>query len=498
MRLNGRSECCWVDTLPPYRNSRYRASAATGVAVVGGGIVGLTTALLLARAGRRVTVLEARTVGHGVTGRSTAKITSQHTLIYASLIRTSGDGACAPLCGRERRWRQNGPATRRRAWHRVRSRAKGCLRVHASAGSTQCAGARSGGGMRAGLAGGRRGTCAAAVRERGRRSLSWSGAVQPRALSRRAGKRHSRRGRAGVRQRSGDKGRQGSGEHPLAPGSWKACTSTRTTSSSRPTCRSGRRVRSTAARSRAVTSRWLFGRVAGWRSMACSLVSIRPPIRCAWGAIATAPSPWCWGRNSRRATTKMSLADSRGSRRGPATISTWAPWRGDGSTRITIRPTGCPSPARCRRVSGGLFVATGFGGWGISNGTAAAMLIADQLLERPNAWASLYDPSRRTPEHFNRGGDSRSMTRSVEDIMPGEGGVVVRGRQKIALWKSADGTPHALSASCTHAGCTVTWNNAALTWDCPCHGSMFSREGDVLHGPATKPLKPVRMPARRR
>lgn len=63
------------------------------------------------------------------------------------------------------------------------------------------------------------------------------------------------------------------------------------------------------------------------------------------------------------------------------------------------------------------------------------------------------------------------------------------------MWKEADGTPHALSAACTHLGCTVTWNNADLTWDCPCHGSMFAREGDVLHGPATESLEPAKLPA---
>ena len=87
--------------------------------------------------------------------------------------------------------------------------------------------------------------------------------------------------------------------------------------------------------------------------------------------------------------------------------------------------------------------------------------------------------------------------RSVEQIRPGQGGVIKRGKQKIAVWKSAEAKPHAVSASCTHMGCTVTWNNAEQTWDCPCHGSMFSCDGQVIHGPATRPLAPKRLAANR-
>jgi Rieske Fe-S protein len=122
------------------------------------------------------------------------------------------------------------------------------------------------------------------------------------------------------------------------------------------------------------------------------------------------------------------------------------------------------------------------------------MLIADQLLGRPNPWRSLYDPARRASSQFNRGGESQSRVRGVEQIERDSGGVVTRGRQRIAVWRSAEGALHAVSARCTHMGCTVTWNNAQHTWDCPCHGSVFARDGSVLHGPAVEPLKPLRVP----
>jgi Rieske Fe-S protein len=78
--------------------------------------------------------------------------------------------------------------------------------------------------------------------------------------------------------------------------------------------------------------------------------------------------------------------------------------------------------------------------------------------------------------------------RRIEQIPLGGGGVIKQGKEKLAVWRSPSGKLQALSASCTHMGCTVTWNNADLTWDCPCHGSMFSCDGAVIHGPATKAL----------
>jgi Rieske Fe-S protein len=118
----------------------------------------------------------------------------------------------------------------------------------------------------------------------------------------------------------------------------------------------------------------------------------------------------------------------------------------------------------------GLYIATGFNAWGIGNGTAAGILIAQQILGKPPHWASVYDPMRKEPIKFNKGSDSQSIVHSLEDIKPGSGAVMNLGRGKIAVWKGDDGTPHAVSASCTHKGCTVTWNNADRTWDCPVMG----------------------------
>src|SRR5262245_32397698 len=142
----------------------------------------------------------------------------------------------------------------------------------------------------------------------------------------------------------------------------------------------------------------------------------------------------------------------------------------------------------------GLYIATGFNAWGISNGTAAGILIAEQILGGSPDWAPVYDPMRKVPRKFNKGGDSRSLVHSLDDIEAGGGAVMNLGRGTIAVWKGADGIPHAISASCTHKGCTVTWNNADRTWDCPCHGSIFAIDGSVIHGPAVEPLSPKKLP----
>jgi Rieske Fe-S protein len=82
---------------------------------------------------------------------------------------------------------------------------------------------------------------------------------------------------------------------------------------------------------------------------------------------------------------------------------------------------------------------------------------------------------------------------SLEEIAYGEGGVLVRDEEKIAVWRDEAGKLYAVSAACTHKGCTVTWNNADRTWDCPCHGSVYAADGSVIHGPARQDLQRVEL-----
>ena len=83
---------------------------------------------------------------------------------------------------------------------------------------------------------------------------------------------------------------------------------------------------------------------------------------------------------------------------------------------------------------------------------------------------------------------AKTVERTIDDLAPGHGGVVEVEGRSLAVFMGEDGTMIALSPRCQHMGCTVDWNDADATWDCPCHGSRYTRDGKVIQGPATKDL----------
>ena len=168
-----------------------------------------------------------------------------------------------------------------------------------------------------------------------------------------------------------------------------------------------------------------------------------------------------------------------------------------------------PYIGRLRRGSDRLYVATGFNKWGMTNGTIAGVVIRDEILGRENPWRELFDPNRLKPvasakqflkENLNvarRFVADRITPRSSaspDELAPGEGQVTTAGVQQIAIARGSDGTLHAVSARCTHMGCIVHWNPAETTWDCPCHGSRFAIDGTLIEGPAGDDLQPREIP----
>jgi glycine/D-amino acid oxidase-like deaminating enzyme/nitrite reductase/ring-hydroxylating ferredoxin subunit len=148
-----------------------------------------------------------------------------------------------------------------------------------------------------------------------------------------------------------------------------------------------------------------------------------------------------------------------------------------------------------------VYIHTGDSGMGLTHGTIGGMLICDLILRRSNPWAALYDPSRKTvgaardytSENLNvarqyadwlTGGE----VKSAGEIAKGSGAVMRRGLQKIAAYRDDSGVLHECSAACPHLGCVVHWNHSESTWDCPCHGSRFDPYGKVINGPANRDL----------
>jgi glycine/D-amino acid oxidase-like deaminating enzyme/nitrite reductase/ring-hydroxylating ferredoxin subunit len=153
--------------------------------------------------------------------------------------------------------------------------------------------------------------------------------------------------------------------------------------------------------------------------------------------------------------------------------------------------------------NGNVYIATGDSGHGMTHGTIAGILLRDLIMGRENEWAKLYDPGRVNyksigtylKENLNTAsqyvdwispGDADSFT----NMGLGDGMVIRQGFSKVAVYRDENGTFHFHSAVCPHLGGIVHWNSAEKTWDCPCHGSRFDRNGVAINGPANTDLAP--------
>ncbi|MDB5098078.1 MAG: (2Fe-2S)-binding protein, partial [Cyanobacteria bacterium RYN_339] len=153
------------------------------------------------------------------------------------------------------------------------------------------------------------------------------------------------------------------------------------------------------------------------------------------------------------------------------------------------------------------YVATGYNGNGMTLGTFAGLLISDLILDRENALATLVDPNRFRiaaggvtflqenlgfPRYMVGDRLRPDACEAIAAIAPGEGCLVDLEGEMVAASKDEHGKVTALSATCTHMGCLVHWNGAEKSWDCPCHGSRFATNGQVMCGPAREGLPPAR------
>ena len=173
-------------------------------------------------------------------------------------------------------------------------------------------------------------------------------------------------------------------------------------------------------------------------------------------------------------------------------------WSGQVLEPIDFMPYSGRNPG-----SENIYVHTGDSGQGITNGVAGSLTILPLIIGEDSRYAALFAPDRKTAAlasvaEFVRGqaGAVKNFAEylgpgeigSPDDLEPGQGALMRSGVKKLAVYKADDGSITTRSAACTHLGCLVHWNGFEKCWDCPCHGSQFAPDGQVLNGPAVSPL----------
>lgn len=493
----GSHRSIWFEGVDAPSHPRLEGERSVDVAVVGAGITGLTTALLLLREGLSVFVLDQAEVAGGTSGHTTAKITSQHHLTYASLRAAHGKPT-ALAYGAAMEAAKEQVATlatgidcdlRRRPAH-----------VYATSESEVAQLERE---LRA-------------AREAGLPAFLDDSAPVP--FPTRASLRfddqlelHPRRYLLGLAARFTAEGGQ-IFEHTRALHVDESDECVIRTDRGRIRARDvvvatllpfldrgGYFARAHATRSYVVTAR-----VRG-DLPAAMLISAGSPLR----SIRAVP----------HGDEELLMVGGEGHRPGSSAAQ---PARYDALVdfarehwdvaEITHRwsaqdyssDDGVPYIGRLNFASRHIRVATGFKKWGMTAGTLAGQLLRDDIMGRKNPWAPVFASTRIRPlaegprflaenarigYHFVADRVLERGQRDIGDLAPGEGAIVNAEGHKVAGYRDDDGQLHAVSARCTHLGCQVAWNAAERTWDCPCHASRFAPDGRILQGPATRPLE---------
>ncbi|MDX3323447.1 MULTISPECIES: FAD-dependent oxidoreductase [Streptomyces] len=501
--LPGMAESYWMATAPGTAWPELETDATADVAVIGAGMAGLSTAWELAAAGRKVIVLEADRVAAGVTGHTTAKLTAAHSLVYERLRRTRGSEGARQYA-----------STQQAAVERVASVAAelgiDCDFERASALTFTTAPderaafeAEADAAAEAGLDADfvtetdLPFPVAAAVRVRDQAQFHPRKYLLALAndLTARGGVIHERTRVTGLSEGSPctvttERGTTITAQDVVIATHYPVFD--RALHFARLSPRRELVVAAPLPRSEAPDHMYITDDM-GKRSVRTAPLDEGRRLLIVTGESFT-PGTGDTSARFRRLDAWMHDHFPVGT-----TIYRWAAQDNDVSDGV---PLVGPYHPGARHV----YVATGFGGWGMSGGAMAGQLLASALTGAEFGGAGLYDPRRlwstlregpallkqqaEVAQHFV--GDRLKTTHvdSVAEIAPGSGGVVrVEGR-RCAVYRDADGTAHAVSARCTHLGCLVAFNEAETAWECPCHGSRFGIDGEVLHGPALRPLPP--------
>jgi glycine/D-amino acid oxidase-like deaminating enzyme/nitrite reductase/ring-hydroxylating ferredoxin subunit len=494
----------WIDSTPETAYPKLDGEIEVDVAVIGAGITGITTAYLLKQAGKRVALLEMKRVAGGATGYTTGKVTSGHSLIYASLERRFGEEGA-------RKYAQANQAAIGRIRSLVVELAVDCdLETKANyayaerADSIPFVEAEVAAAQRAGLP-------AAFVKDTplpfavaGAIRIDDQAQFHPRKYLLPLAERVAGEGSFVFEQTRVRDVRHGS-----------PCTVEA----------EGGKVRAEAVVLAThlpfEDQGLLFTKAHPHRSYA-----VAGPVEAASapdGMFISVDQPTRSIRTTPDQGGRLLLVGGEGHKTGQAQdtrvpyrrLEEWAserfgldafPYRWATHDYISVDRVPFIGPLVPWRSD--VWMATGYGKWGMTNGTAAAQLITDLLLGRENTWADFFAPQRlrsfasrsfaaenaRVAKRFFADRLGLRGPETLDALGEGEGTVVRMGGNTLAVSRSKEGALTAVSPRCTHLGCLVSWNRADQTWDCPCHGSRFLADGRLIQGPAVTDLPPRDLP----
>ena len=493
----------WLETAPPGAPAPPPSGDLTvDVAVVGAGIAGLSTAWELVRQGREVAVLEADRVAAGVTGHTTAKLTALHTLVYDHLRRTRGpEGA--------RLYALSQTAAIGRAREIVDELGIDCEWEEAAA-CTYAEDPRHVGRLRAEAEAAREAGLPAEFVTETDLPFAVAGAVRVSGQAQFHPRKYLLALTDDLRRRGGTV-YEGTRVVGLTEG--EPCVLRTDTGVS---IRADKVVIAThyPVFDRAL----LFTRLSPRRELvvAATIDEDRAPrgmyITPEQATRSVRTAPYRGGKRLLIVTGEHFVPGTADVEERFARLSAWADDRFAGltfthrwATQDNDSTDSVPLIGPLHRGSRHTYVATGFGGWGMSGGIMAGGLLSDLINGREVAWDGLYDPRRlasvvregtsflkhqaHVARHFV--GDRLSPVKgpAPDDIPPGAGAVVRLGGRQYAVHRDENGHVQAVSARCTHLGCIVSFNRAEQAWECPCHGSRFAPDGEILQGPAVHPLE---------
>ncbi len=152
-----------------------------------------------------------------------------------------------------------------------------------------------------------------------------------------------------------------------------------------------------------------------------------------------------------------------------------------------------------------IFVETGFKKWGMTTSMVAAMIISDMIIKKENDFSEIFSPGRfdLSASMKNAANDLVVTAKnfiaqridlpeeSLANIQNGQGGIIEYHGKKAGVYKDNDGNVFSVSTKCAHLGCELHWNSDELTWDCPCHGSRYDYKGNWIESPTNKSLDEV-------